>query len=152
MSEKQAFVMVVREKYWSEFCRRNREGRRSHSFVLRGIAPPKDASRLLFYVTKPVGQIEGYAEFIERKLGDADRLWEEYGDESVLTSKAKYKDFVKNSQRVSFVRFRELQEATKAIPLEQVLIALGVKRLGRKGFYIGKVIEGEFIKQMSGRS
>lgn len=152
MSEKQAFVMMVQEKYWNGFCRRNREGKGTHSFVLRGIAPPRGASKLLFYVTKPVGQIAGYAEFIERRLGDADTLWNEYGDEVVLASRAKYEDFVKNSQKVSFVRFRELQEAVKAIPLAQVLIALGVRRLGRKGFYIGKEIEGEFVEQMNDRS
>jgi len=149
MSGKQAFVMMVQSRWWSEFRRRTHEGKKIHSFVLRGIAPPKDASRVLFYVTKPVGEIAGYADFIERKVGEADSLWKEHGDESVLSSKEKYDGFVKNSWKVSFVRFKDLHEATRAIPLNQVLMSLKVRRLGRKGFYIGKEIEDEFVASMN---
>jgi predicted transcriptional regulator len=152
MSGKQAFVMIVQNRWWKEFCRRNHEGKNTHSFVLRGIAPPKDASRVLFYVTKPVGEIAGYADFIERKVGDADKLWKEHGDESVLGSKEKYDSFVKDSQRVSFVRFEDFQEAARTIPLSHVLMSLGVRRLGRKGFYIDREIEDKFVALMSGRT
>jgi predicted transcriptional regulator len=152
MSGKQAFVMMVQNRWWNEFRRRNNEGKKTHSFILRGIAPPKDASRVLFYVTKPVGEIAGYADFIERKIGDADRLWKEHGDESVLSSKEKYDNFVKDSQKVSFVRFKDLHEAVKAIPLNQVLIYLGIRRLGRKGFYIDKEIEDKFVALMNERT
>jgi predicted transcriptional regulator len=148
MSEKQAFVMMVQIRWWNEFCRRNHEGKRTHSFVLRGIAPPKDASRVLFYVTKPVGEIAGYADFIERKVGDAERLWREHGDESVLGSKEKYYGFVKDSLKVSFVRFKDLHEGAAAVPLNYVLMSLGVRRLGRKGFYIDKEIEDKFVALM----
>jgi len=152
MSVKQAFVMMVQKRWWNEFCRRNREGKKIHSFVLRGIAPPKDASKVLFYVTKPVGEIAGYADFIERKVGDADRIWKEHGDESVLSSKEKYDDFVNDSQRVSFVRFKDLHEAAKNIPLNDVLMSLGVRRLGRKGFYITKAVEDKFVASMKERA
>jgi predicted transcriptional regulator len=151
MSGKQAFVMMIQNIWWSEFRRRNHEGKRTFSFVLRGIAPPKDASRILFYVTKPVGEIAGYADFIERKVGDADKLWEEHGRESVLSSKEKYDGFVKDSRKVSFVRFRDLHEAAKAIPLNCVLSSLGVRRLGRKGFYIDKEAEDKFLGLMEQR-
>ena len=152
MSGKQAFVMMVQKRWWNEFCRRNNDGRKIHSFVLRGIAPPKDASTVLFYVTKPVGEIAGYAEFIERQVGDADRLWKEHGDESVLGSKEKYDGFVKDSQRVSFVRFEDLHEAARTIPLSHVLMSLRVRRLGRKGFYIDKEIEDKFVALMKERT
>ena len=148
MSGKKAFVMMVQKRWWNEFCRRNHEGKNTHSFVLRGTGPPKDASRVLFYVTKPVGEIAGYADFIERKVGDADRLWKEHGDESVLNSKDKYDDFVKDSQRVSFVRFKDLREASKTIPLNIVLMDLGVRRLSRKGFYIERQVEDRFVESM----
>jgi predicted transcriptional regulator len=151
MSGRQAFVIMVQNRWWSEFCRRNHNGKKTHSFVLRGIAPPKDASRVLFYVTKPVGEIAGYADFIERKVGDADRLWKEYGDETVLGSKEKYDGFVKGSRRVSFVRFRDLREAAKAIPLNCVLVSLGVRRLSRKGFYVDKEAEDKFVALMRER-
>ena len=68
MSEKYAFVMMVRSKWWNGFCERHHQGKDSHSYVLRGAAPPKDTSPVLFYVTKPVGKLAGYAEFIERVL------------------------------------------------------------------------------------
>jgi len=148
---KQAFVMMVQKRWWDEFCRRVHEGKRTHSFVLRGIAPPKDASTVLFYVTKPVGEIAGYADFIERKVGDAERLWKEHGDESVLKTRERYDDFVKNSQRVSFVRFKDLHEAANTIPLNEVLISLRVRRLGRKGFYVNKEIEDKFVASMKQR-
>jgi len=152
MGGKRAFVMMVQKRWWNEFCRRNHEGKKTFSFVLRGIAPPKDASAVLFYVTKPVGEIAGYADFIERKVGNADGLWKEHGDESVLSSKEKYDDFVKDSQRVSFVRFKDLHEAAHAIPLNDVLVSLGVRRLGRKGFYIDKEIEDKFVASMKQRA
>lgn len=148
MSERQAFVMMVQNRWWNEFRNRNNEGRKTHSFVLRGIAPPKDASKILFYVTKPIGEIAGYADFIERKVGDADKLWKEHGDESVLGSKEKYDGFVNDSRKVSFVRFKDLHEAAKAIPLNFVLMSLGTRRLGRKGFYIDKEIEDKFVELM----
>ncbi len=151
MSGKQAFVIMVQTKWWAGFCRRNSEGKKIHSFVLRGIAPPKDTSRLLFYVTKPVGQIGGYAEFIERKVGDADKLWKEHGSESVLSSKERFDDFVEQSRKVSFVRFKDLHEAMKTIPLSDVLMTLRVRRLGRKGFYIDKEIEEQFVARMNER-
>ena len=149
MSEKQAFVMMVQNKWWNEFCSRNHEGKKIHSFVLRGTAPPKDASRVLFYVTKPVAEIAGYADFIERKVDEADKLWLEHGDETVLTSKEIYDRFIKDSEKVSFVRFRDLHEAAKAIPLNNVLMSLGVRRLGRKGFYIDKETEDKFVALMA---
>jgi len=148
MSAKQAFVMMVQGIWWNEFSRRNHEGKKIHSFVLRGIAPPKDASRLLFYVTKPVGEIAGYADFIERKVGAADKLWKEHGDETVLGSREKYDGFVKDSRNVSFVRFRDLHEAAEAISLNSVLMSLGVRRLSRKGFYVDKEKEEKFVTLM----
>jgi predicted transcriptional regulator len=149
MSAKQAFVIMVQKRWWDEFRRRSQEGESTYSFVLRGIAPPKDASRVLFYVTKPVGQIGGYADFIERKVGEPDMLWKEHGAESVLGSKSVYEDFVKDSRRVSFVRFKNLHEAVEAIPLNYVLMTLGVRRLGRKGFYVDKEIENKFVSLMT---
>lgn len=67
MSEKYAFVLMIRPKWWNEF--RLHQGRQIQSYVQRGSAPPNDTFLVLFYVTKPVGQMAGCAEFIERKTG-----------------------------------------------------------------------------------
>jgi predicted transcriptional regulator len=148
MSEKYAFVIMVQEKWWSEFQRHNQQGRKIHSYVQRGIAPPKSAQLILFYVTKPVGEIAGYAGFIERKVGDTERLWQEHGSESVLSSKEKYDEFLKDTQKTSFVRMANLHVAGKPIPLNNVLMSLGVKRLSRKGFYVNKEKADRFIALM----
>jgi predicted transcriptional regulator len=148
MSEKYAFVMMVREKWWREFRNRNSEGKKSHAYVQGGWAPPKNASILFFYVSKPVGEIDGYADFVERKVGDADGLWKENGHESVLASEERYLDFVKGKQRVSFIRFKNLQVAANPIPLSNVLMLLGVNRLARGGFYVDKETAEKLIGLM----
>jgi predicted transcriptional regulator len=148
MSENYAFVIMIKEKWWREFCRLHREGKQTQSYVQGGWAPPKNTSLMLFYVAKPVGEIAGSAEFIERKVGEAEVLWKEHGDESVLSSAEQYFAFVKDKQRVSFIRFKNLQEATKPILLNNVLTLLGVKRLSRKGFYVDRETADKLIAMM----
>ena len=148
MSEKYAFVMMIRDKWWREFRSFNYEGKKVFSYVQGGWAPPKSASLIFFYVAKPVGEIAGYAEFIERKVGNAESLWDEYGHESVLRSKQQFEEFVRDKQKVSFIRFKDLHEATKPIPLNSVLILLGRRRLSRKGFYLNKETADKLIKLM----
>jgi len=99
-------------------------------------------------VTKPAAEIAGYAEFIERKVGEAESLWNEHGNESVLQTNEKYAEFIRDKQRVSFIRFKNLQEAAKPIPLNNVLMLLGVNRLSRKGFYINKETAEKLIALM----
>lgn len=138
MSEKYGYVMMVQEKWWNEFRRRHQQGSTVHSYVQRGAAPPEYASLILFYVTKPIHEVAGYGEFIERVVGDADQLWQEHGNESVLNSKEQYEDFLKPYGEASFVRFKNLHEVTKPMSLSNFLMFLGAKRLARRGFYINK--------------
>jgi predicted transcriptional regulator len=148
MDDKYAFVMMVKDKWWRDFLRLHDEGKDVQSYVQRGWAPPKDTLLIFFYVVKPVGELAGYAEFIERKVGGADELWREYGHESVLNSAEQYFEFVKGHQRVSFIRFKSLRKATKPIPLNNILMLLGVNRLARRGFYINRETAGKLIKLM----
>ena len=149
MKEDFAFVIMIKDRWWREFCRFHREGKEVQSYVQGGWAPPKNTSLLFFYVTKPVAEIAGYAEFIERKVGEAEELWKKNGHESVLSSEEQYFGFVSGKQRVSFIRFKNLQEAAKPIPLSNVLMFLGVKRLSRKGFYVDKETADKLIALMS---
>jgi predicted transcriptional regulator len=103
---------------------------------------------LLFYVAKPVGQVAGSAEFIERKVGDAADIWGKHGEESVLQTKEKYEEFVGDKERVSVIRFKNLEEAAKPIPLKNMLMFLGLKRLSRKGFYVDKETADELVALM----
>jgi len=135
MSPKQAFVMMIQDRWWQQFLRKNREGSRVHSYVKTGVAPPKEVSTTLFYVTKPVGEMAGHAGFIERKVGEPIEMWKQYGHESAINSKEAYERFIGNSSRVSFIRFKNLREATNPILLKELLMLLDKKRLARNGFY-----------------
>lgn len=148
MSERFAFVMMIREKWWVEFCRRSQEGEKVHSFVIKGAAPPKSTLLILFYVTKPVRAIAGYAHFIERVVGNPQELWSKFGGESVLGSKARYEEFVGDASEASFVRFKDLSVATNPISLSRLLMLLGVKRLSRKGFYVNNKLSDTLISMM----
>jgi predicted transcriptional regulator len=148
MSERHTFFMMIQDKWWKEFLRRKGEGKETHAYVLRGAAPPKTALRILFYVTKPVAEVAGHAEFIERKVGTPEALWETNGEESVLSSE-KYDEIVRGSDKVSFVRFKNLHEAAKPVPLNDVLMFFGVRRLSRKGFYVDKDKADKLVAMMS---
>lgn len=135
-SEKHTFFMMIQDKWWKEraLARRQEEGKKTQAYVLRAPAPPKTAQRILFYVTKPVAKLTGRADFIERKVGTSESLWQENGEESIFGSKARYDSSVKSSDEVSFVRFENLQEAGRPVPLNDILMFFGVRRLSRKGF------------------
>lgn len=148
MNTRYAFVLMIQPKWWNGFLHRLRQGKLTHSYVQHGVAPPRDASLLLFYVTKPVGEVAGYAELIERKVGDADEVWKEHSEESVLSSKKEFDEFIGNVQKVSFVRFRNLHQAATPIALDNVLMLLGLKRLSRKGFYLSKDIADKMLAFM----
>jgi len=139
---------MIKEKWWQEFLRLHHKGKQIQSYVQRGQAPPKNTSLIIFYVTKPAAKIGGYAEFIERKVGKVEEMWKAHGDESVLSSAEQYFDFVSGKQYVSFIRFKNLQEAANPISLNNVLPLLGANRLSRKGLYIDKEIADRLIELM----
>jgi predicted transcriptional regulator len=147
MSSKHAYVMMIHDKWWQGFCHRQDEGKQTHSYVQRGAGAPKKTNLILFYVAKPESAIKGYAEFIERKTGDAEEIWKTHGKESVLKSKEKFKAFIGDSE-VSFIRFRNLHMAAEPMPLRDILSHLGLKRLSRKGFYVDKETTDKLIEHI----
>jgi predicted transcriptional regulator len=140
--------MMVQERWWVEFRRRLENGKIGHSFVLRGAAPPKNTQMILFYVTAPVQELAGYASFVERKCGEPHEMWRMHGGESVLKSREEYEKFIGDVQQVSLVRFRDLHVTVNPISLKTLLMSLGVKRLSRKGFYVGKETAQRLISMM----
>jgi len=149
MTEMNAFVIMIKDKWWREFLNFNERGKKVLSYVQGGWAPPKNTSLLFFYVSKPIGEIAGYAEFIERKVGDAESLWSEHGNESVLKTKEQYAGLIRGKQRVSFIRFKNLIEAANPLPVNNILMLLGRQRLSRKGFYIDKEMADKLIALMA---
>jgi predicted transcriptional regulator len=148
MSEHHAFVMMTKEKYWLQFRERSLQGKKTHSFVLKGAAPPKATRILLFYVTNPVKAIDGYADFIERRMGAPEDVWNKHGNESVLESKQTLLEFIGDPERVSFIRFTNLKKASNPISLDNLRMVLGVKRISRKGFYLNKSMTDKLISMM----
>lgn len=143
-----AFVMMVQEKYWIRYRDRRHDGKMVHVYVARGRAPPKNARILLFYVSRPVRAICGYAKFVGREVGDSQGFWGRRGEDSVLRSKEEYEQFIGSSLSVSFIRFTDLCEASNPISLKDLLAFFGVKRLSRKGFYVRKEVADRLISMM----
>jgi predicted transcriptional regulator len=148
MAQKYAFVMMTKEKWWNRFVSDHHQGKQIQSYIQRGVAPPKNASIILFYVTKPAGNIAGYAEFIERVVGDTMEIWKKHGKESVLRTDKEYREFVGDKLQVSFVRFQNLCEARYALSRAAVLASKSTERLSRKGFYIDRETAQKFIALM----
>jgi hypothetical protein len=70
MKQYYAFVIMVRERYWIAYRDRHHEEKKVHAYVARGAAPLKNTPLLLFYVSKPVKSLCGYASLIRREIGD----------------------------------------------------------------------------------
>jgi predicted transcriptional regulator len=138
MDGKYAFVMMIQDRWWRGFLQRKQQGKITHSYVQKGLAPPKYGSAILFYVAKPVGEMAGYAELIERQAGNAEKMWDKYGHESVLKSKEQFEEFMGGRTKASFIRFKNLKKASKPISLTNLLMVLGIKKMSRKGFYVDR--------------
>ncbi|MCJ7560786.1 hypothetical protein MUO79_09275, partial [Candidatus Bathyarchaeota archaeon] len=80
-SERYAFILISDEKYWNRLRERNKAIMGIHAFVRKNQVGPIEAQRLLFYVKRPIMQVRGVADFIERLTGDREELWRKYGAE-----------------------------------------------------------------------
>ena len=69
--ERYAFVLIADKKYWNKLCERNEASIGTHAFVRKSKVASKNAQKLLFYVKKPVMEVRGIADFIERLTGDS---------------------------------------------------------------------------------
>ena len=109
-----------------------------HAFVRRGVVGPKNAKKLFFYVTHPKKDIQGFADFIERKTGDAKELWKTLGHESLLKSYEEYQDFLQGRKRATFIRFRNLRELPNHVPTKVLLQVIGKERMPQMGLYLNE--------------
>lgn len=147
-NERHGFVLMIRNTWWQEFRQQHHGGKKVQSYVRVGKASPREASKLFFYLVKPVGEIVGHADFIERKVGDPKELWKEHGHESVLSTLQQYENVVKYKPEASFIQFKNLHEAGKPIALNDLLMLLGTGRLQRKGFYVNRETAEKLIDLM----
>jgi len=144
--EHYAYILVEHEKWWNSRCNKNQKSLNTQAFVRRGKVGPKDAKRLLFYVKLPVGEIRGYGDFLERISGTADELWNMYGSETVFESRNEYDDFVEGRSKVTFIRFKNLQELEKPIGWKDLSSALEIKKMPNGGRYLSRETVNSLVK------
>jgi predicted transcriptional regulator len=99
---------------------------------------PKNAKILFLYVTHPKKDIQGFAHFIERKIGDARELWKTLGHETLLKSYEEYQDFLQGRKKATFIRFRNLQELPNPVPTRILLQVIGKGRMPQMGLYLNE--------------
>lgn len=145
MSEKYAYILLSDEKWWIRRVNKNKSGKTLQSFVRRGAVGPKDAKLILFYIKHPLREIRGSGEFLERIVGDVDKLWTALGHETVFDSYQEYVAFMNGRTRATFIRFRNLQEFSTPVPVKVVSQIIGVSRMPRGGKYISREMANALI-------
>jgi len=145
--KKYAFIVLNLEKFWKRLRSQNGASKPIHAFVRRGVVGPKNAKQLFFYVTHPRKEIQGYAEFIQRKTGDAKELWESLGHESLLSSYGEYQDFLQGRKKATFIRFRNLKELPKPVTTKAMAQIIGKERMPQMGMYITEKMAHQLISE-----
>jgi predicted transcriptional regulator len=145
LSEKYAYILLSDEKWWVRRISRNKAGKTLQSFVRRGAVGPKDVKLILFYIKHPLREIRGSGEFLERIVGDVDKLWTALGHETVFDSYQEYMAFMNGRTRATFIRFRNLQEFCAPVPVKDVSKVIRVSRMPRGGKYISKEMANALI-------
>jgi len=143
-NERYAFILISDEKYWNRLRERNRANREVHAFVRKNQVGPREAQMLLFYVKKPIMQVRGVADFIERLTGDREELWRKHGAESCFESFDEYVAFAQGREKMTIVRFKNLTELENPKPTEVIRSILG----SLQGFR-GKYVSLETAKQLT---
>lgn len=133
--EHYAFILIADEKYWNRLRERNRVNKENHVFVRKSQVGPKNAEKLLFYVKKPVMQIRGVADFIERLTGNHEELWKKYGAESCFESFEEFCAFAQGREVMTFVRFRNFTELENPKSTKTIKSILGSLQ-GFRGKYV----------------
>jgi predicted transcriptional regulator len=130
-----AFILTANPKYWERLRNRNKISGGIQAFVRKNQVAPRRAQRLLFYVTKPVMQVKGVADFIERLTGDSEDLWRKYGSESCFKTFKEYCDFAEGREMMTFVRFTNFVELENPKTKEETKNILGSLQ-GLRGKYV----------------
>jgi len=145
VSEQYAYILLITPKWWDRLCDRLEAGKKLHAFVRRGLVGPKKTNQLLFYVTHPLKEIRGFAEFVERVTGEADHLWRAYRGQTSPRSYKEYKDFLQGNPRTTFIRFKNLKTLSQPISAKVIFRVAGIGRMPRGGRYINRKIAQKLI-------
>lgn len=137
-NERYAYILLSEEKWWNRLCERNRNTNQIRVFVRRNRVGPLKTQKLLFYVKKPIMQIRGVADFIERLAGDYKELWNTYGNETCLKTFDEYVIFLKGRKTATFIRFTNFHELDSPVSMKAISKVLGVLRIPRGGKYLNR--------------
>lgn len=133
-----AYILIFDEKWWNRLCERNGNSNQIRVFVRRNRVGPLKTQKLLFYVKKPIMQIRGVADFIERLAGDYKELWNMYRDETCLKTFDEYVNFLKGRKTATFIRFTNFHELDSPQSMKVISKVLGVLRIPRGGKYLNR--------------
>ena len=133
-----AYILISAEKWWKRLCERNASPNQIHVFVRRNRVGPLKTKKLFFYVKKPIMQIRGVADFVERLAGDYEELWKAHGDETCLKSFDEYVSFLNGRKTVTFIRFTDFHKLKNPVSMDVISKVLGVPRMPRGGKYLNR--------------
>jgi predicted transcriptional regulator len=142
-----AYILVEQKKWWESRCNQSKKGVDTQAFVRRGRVGPKDAETLLFYVKLPVGEIRGSGDFLERISGAPDELWNMHGSETAFKSRDQYDAFIQGRSKVTFIRFKNLQESEKPIRWKDLSALLKIKKMPNGGRYLSRETLNSLLKK-----
>ena len=143
-SNRYAFILVSDQKYWNKLRQRNKTGNNVHAFVRKNQVAPKNTQKLLFYVKKPIMQIRGIADFIERLTGDSNELWQKHGAESCFETFEEYCTFAQGRTTMTFIRFKNFTELQNPKTTEATRNILGSLQ-GFRGKYVNLATTKQLI-------
>ena len=142
--ERYAFILIADKKYWNKLCERNKINKGTYAFVRKSKVAPKTAQKLLFYVKKPVMQVKGIADFVERLTGDSGELWRKHGTESCFETFEEYCSFAQGRTTMTFVRFKNFVELENPKTTEATRSILGSLQ-GFRGKYVNLATTKQLI-------
>lgn len=143
-SERYAFILIADEKYWRRLCERNKASGETHAFVRKNKVGPTNAQKLLFYVKRPVMQILGVADFVERLTGAPEELWRSHGAESCFESFEEFCKFAHGREVMTFLRFRNFFELVNPKSAKALRSILGSLQ-GFRGGYVDSATAEQLI-------
>jgi predicted transcriptional regulator len=135
-NEHYSFILISDEKNWNKLREQKRSGKGTQVFIRKNFVGPVKTKQLFFYVKRPVKEIRGKADFVERIKGDHREIWEKYGGESCFSSFKEYSSFIEGREQVTFVRFKNFEELKNPISAEAFNMIVGSFLMPRGGKYL----------------
>lgn len=149
MLEKYGLVLTIREIYWWRFCRLSKAGKITHAYVLGGVVFTEHPELVFFYSTHPFKEVIGYARILQCIVNDSQKLWDSYGEETCLKSYDEYIRLTRGKDKVTFIRFASLYEASNYVSFGKLSALLSIERMPQIGIYITKEQADQLIELLN---